>query len=63
MVALYEINGDIALQIALSSFDSVLTLSNWAYEDSDATAIATDCKNLRDKATKLLRSGSGSERV
>jgi hypothetical protein len=50
LAALYRINGDIALRIARSSFDSVLRISNWAYEDSDVTAIATDCNRLRDRA-------------
>jgi len=63
LAALYEINGDIALQIALFSFESILRISDWAYEDSDTTAIATDCNTLFDRAIELLRGGSGSEKV
>lgn len=63
LTALYEIKGDVALRIALLSFDVVLKISGWAYGASDPTAIAADCESLRGKALELLGGDSGSVKV
>lgn len=55
LLTLYEINGDVALQCTLHSLDTVLEISCWAQGDAHPTAIATECRKLRDRAHQLAR--------
>lgn len=55
LLTLYEINGNVALQCALYSLDTVLEISRWANGDTDPTVIATECRKLKDKALQLLK--------
>lgn len=63
LTALYEINRDVALRIALRSFGVVLKISDWAYGASDTTVIATECERLQGKASELGRGDSDSVKV
>jgi hypothetical protein len=46
LIALYEINSDIALKCAQLSFETVLAISRWAYGDPDETDIGARCEQL-----------------
>jgi hypothetical protein len=54
LIALYEINGDIALHCVLLSSATILRISQWTNPASDVTDIATRCTELIKKARTHL---------
>ena len=55
LLALYRIDSDVALQIAIFSFDTVLRISAWAFDDVDATDIGARSHTLKDVAINLTQ--------
>ena len=53
LIALYEIESNVAALCALLSLDCVLTISTWIYSEEDGSAITDRCNELREEACAL----------
>jgi len=63
LIALYEIDGNIALQCTLLASDTITAVSGCAYGDASKTDIARRCSELVHKILGLVDETTRKERV